>query len=282
MSERPVVTINVVSNDYFSLLQIPLASGRVFTDDDRTTAPKVCVVNETFGKRLFAGPAIGQMLLFGPDGSRRVEIVGIIRDVKSLGVNVATPDEVYFPMRQRGMAGLNVLAKTDNSAVALQGAIARAVAAVDPAQAVSFFGTLESGAAASLGPARLVATLTMVFAGLALVLATTGLYSVLAYLVSQRTPEIGIRMALGASRRQVMSLVMRSGLRVVSIGLGVGVAAAAVAARVIRQMLFGVDPLNAAVYAAVAIVFAAVAMLACLAPSLRASRIDPLVALRIE
>ena len=283
VSERPVVTINVVSNDYFSLLQIPLASGRGFTDDDRTTAPKVCIVNETFAKRLFAGnPATGETLLFGPDGSRRVEIVGVIRDVKSLGVSVPTPDEVYFPLRQRGMAGLNVLAKTDGDAVALQGAIARAVAAVDRTQAISFFGTLESNAAATLGPARLVATLTMVFAGLALVLAMAGLYSVLAYLVSQRTPEIGIRMALGASRRQVMSLVLRSGLRVVIIGLLVGIAAAALAARLIRQLLFGVDPLNAGIYAAVAIVFAAVAVLACLAPSLRASRIDPLVALRTE
>ncbi len=282
-SERPTVTIDVVSNDYFDLLHIPLAAGRGFTRDDRLTSPKVCVINETLARRVFPGkPAIGEALLFGRDGTTRIEIVGVIRDVKSLGVNMPTPDEVYFPFRQRSMAGLNVVAKTGGDPASLEGAITRAVAGVDKTQAISFFATLESNVAANLATARLVAALTMVFACLALMLAMIGLYSVLAYLVSQRTSEIGIRMALGASRRHVVSLVMRSGLQVVAIGLVLGVGGAAMVSRLIRQLLFGVDPLSVGVYAAVVLIFSGVAALACLGPSLRASRIDPLVALRTE
>jgi predicted permease len=282
--QRPIVTINVVSPGYFSLMGIPLAAGRGFTLEDRASAPKVCLINETFARRLFATrTAAGEVLLFGPTGNNRVEIVGVIRDVKSFGVNVPTPDEVYFPLGQKlGLGGLNVIAKSGGDPNALQGAIARAVASVDKTQAISFFGTLDSNVAANLGPARLVATLTMIFAAIALALALTGLYSVLAFLVSQRTPEIGIRMALGASRQQVVALVMRNGLLVVAIGLALGIGGAAFTAMLIRQLLFGVDPLNAGIYAGVAIAFAAVAVVACLAPSLRASRIDPLIALRAE
>jgi len=147
---------------------------------------------------------------------------------------------------------------------------------------VSFFATLENTVDASLGAQRLVATLTAVFAGLALLLSLTGLYSVLAYLVLQRTAEIGIRMALGATRRQVIGLVMRSGLGLVSGGLVLGLGGAAAAGRLIRQLLFGVEPLSGSLYVAVALSFALVAALACLGPSLRASRIDPLAACRAE
>ena len=206
----------------------------------------------------------------------------MIRDVKSAGVNAPTPEEAYFPLSQRARPGLAVLAKTAGDPTALQPAIRRAVAAVDKSQAISFFATMESNLALSLGTQRLVATLTGLFAALALVLALTGLYAVLAYAVSQRTPEIGIRMALGATRRQVVGLVMRSGLVLVGIGLVLGIGGAAAASRLIRQQLFGVEPLNVLVYAAVATLFAVVAALACLGPSVRASRIDPLVAFRAE
>jgi ABC-type antimicrobial peptide transport system permease subunit len=237
-------------------------------------------VNETFARRAFPGESpIGQALLLGA-ANRRVEIVGVMRDVKSAGVNAPTPDEAYFPVRQLARQGMNVIARTEGDASSLQSSIRAAVAAVDPTQAISFFLTMESTVASSLGTQRLVATLTGVFAVLALVLSLTGLYSVLAYLVSQRTPEIGIRMALGATRRQVVGLVMRSGLGLVAIGLVLGIAGAAGTARLIRQQLFGIEPLDAGIYVAVAALFAAVAALACLGPSLRASRIDPLVAVR--
>ena len=282
IGQRSLVGINSVSDGYFRLLGIRLAEGRGFTAEDRLNSPPVCVINETFARRAFPGQsALGQGLLFGAANSR-VEVVGVIRDVKSAGVNAPTPDEAYFPLSQRTRPGLAVLAKTAGDPTALQPAIRSAVAAVDKSQAISFFATMESNLALSLGTQRLVAMLTGLFAALALVLSLTGLYAVLAYLVSQRTPEIGIRMALGATRRQVVGLVMRSGLVLVGIGLVLGIGGAAAASRLIRQQLFGVEPLNVLVYAAVAALFAIVAALACLGPSVRASRIDPLVAFRAD
>jgi predicted permease len=278
--ERPLAAFNVVSETYFRLFGIPLARGRAFTADDRLNAPLVCVVNESFAKHVFPGQdAIGKVLTFGLN-DRHVEIVGVIRDVKSAGVSVPTPDEVYFPLRQLASPGMNVIAKTAAPAGTLQTPIRNAVAAADRTQAVSFFTTMESTVATSVGTQRLVATLTAIFAGVALLLSLTGVYSVLAYLVSQRTPEIGIRMALGASRRQVVAMVMRAGLGLVGAGLILGLGGAAAASRLIRQLLFGVEPISATMYASIGIAFAAVAALACLAPSLRASRIDPLRALR--
>jgi predicted permease len=280
LGQRPIVGMNIVSDGYFRLLRIPIAQGRLFTADDRATSPPVCVVNETFARRVFPGRSpLGDVLLLGAT-ARRVEIVGVIRDVKSAGVNAPTPDEAYFPLPQLPRPGLNVIARTGGDPAALHAAIHNAVTGADRSLAISFFATTESTVAASIGTQRLVAALTGIFAALALLLSLTGLYSVLAYLVSQRTAEIGIRMALGATRSQVIRLVMSSGLGLVAAGLVLGLAGAAVTARLIRQLLFGVEPLDVAIYAAVVALFGVVAVLACLGPSLRASRIDPLVAFR--
>jgi ABC-type antimicrobial peptide transport system permease subunit len=177
---------------------------------------------------------------------------------------------------------MTIVARTSGDAASLQAAIRRGVQAVDKTQAASFFATMETIVSQSLGTQRLAAALTGLFATMALGLSLIGLYSVLAYVVSQRTAEIGIRMALGASRRQVVSLVMRSGLPLVAIGMALGFAAAIAASRLIRQLLFGITPLDLPTYFAVAGVFGIVAALACLAPSLRASRINPLIAFRTE
>ena len=282
LGQRPLIGRNVISDGYFRLLQIPVIEGRGFTPEDRQNAPPVCVVNETFARRAFQGrSAVGEALVLGAT-NLRVEIVGVIRDVKSAGVNAPTPDEGYFPLRQVPRSGMNIVAKTDGDASALQAPIRNAVATVDKTQAVSFFATMESTLSLSLGTQQLVAALTGVFAALALALSLIGLYAVLAYLVSQRTPEIGIRMALGATERQVVGLIMRSGLGLVAVGMVLGLAGAAAASRLIRQLLFGVGPLNPLIYLGVAVLFAVVAALACLGPSLRASRIDPLVAFRAE
>jgi len=198
------------------------------------------------------------------------------------GLNLPAPDEVCYPFRQMARFGMAVVARTTGDAAALHAVIRAAVAEVDKDQPISFFATLESNVAQSLGAQRIVASLTAIFAGLALALSAVGLYSVLAYAVSQRTSEIGIRMALGAQPGQVVGLVMRNGLELVGIGLVIGLAGAAGAARLIQTLLFDVQPLDPLVYVGVACAFTIIASLACLVPSMRASRIDPLNALRAD
>ena len=283
LPQRPLAGFQVANEDYFRLLRIPFRAGRAFSAQDREGAPGVCIVNESFARHVFPGEsAVGKILLRGKDADIPQEIVGMIADVKSGGLNAPVPDEIYYPMLQLGRPGMVVIARTDGDANSLQAVLRSAVAAVDPTQPISFFQTLETGLAQSLGVQRLVASLIAVFAGLALGLAAVGLYSVLAYTVAQRTGEIGIRMALGAQRGQVVSLVMRSGLKLVALGLVAGLAIAAGTAQAIQTLLFNVQPLDPLVYAGVATLFAGVAALACLVPSLRASRIDPLVALRTD
>ncbi|HXI30974.1 MAG TPA: ABC transporter permease [Vicinamibacterales bacterium] len=283
LPQRPIANLGIVSDDYFTVMRMSFVAGRAFTADDREGAPGVCIVNESLAKRLFPGEsALGRIMLRGRDAELKAEIVGVIHDVKTNGLNVPAPDEIYYPIRQLPRPGMAIVARTDGDAAALQPILRATVAAVDKDQPISFFATLETNVAQSLGVQRIVASLTSIFAGLALVLSAIGLYSVLAYAVSQRTPEIGIRMALGAQPGQVVRLVMRDGLRLVIVGLVAGLAAAAGAARLIETLLFGVRPLDPIVYGAVAALFTLVAILACLVPSLRASRIDPLIALRAE
>ncbi|HND61930.1 MAG TPA: ABC transporter permease [Opitutaceae bacterium] len=283
LAQRPLAGFQVVSNDFFRALRIPLREGRTFTANDRDGGPGVCVVNESFAQHVFPGEsAVGKVLLRGRDADIKVEIIGVIADVKSAGLNAPVPDEVYYPMNQLGRPGLVVSVRTDVDPNAMQAVIRSAVAAVDKDQPISFFQTMQSAVDQSLGAQRIVATLTAIFAGVALLLAAVGLYSVLAYAVTQRTAEIGIRMALGSPRRAVIGLVMRSGLRLVALGLVVGLLGAVGVAQLIQSLLFNVTPLHPGVYAGVAVLFALVSAAACLMPSLRASRIDPLVALRAE
>jgi predicted permease len=281
LAQRPLAGLGIVSEGYFEAMGIPLLAGRTFATADRQGAPGVCVINESLAQRLFGDESpLGHVLLRGRDAEIRAEIVGVIRNVNTIGINTPPPDEIYFPMRQLGRPAMAVAARTSGDPADLQAIIRAAVAAVDPNQPISFFATMAQNVAGSLGAQRIVATLTGVFAALALVLSAVGLYSVIAYAVAQRTPEIGIRMALGAQARQVVGMVMRGGLRLVAVGLVVGLAAAAGAARLIQTLLFQVQPLDPWIYAAVAVLFGVVASLACLVPSLRAARIDPLVALR--
>jgi predicted permease len=281
LPQRPIANLAIVSDGYFRALRISLLAGRAFDANDREGSPGVCILNESLATRLFPGEsALGHVMLRGRNAELRAEIVGVIRDVKTSGLNLPPPDEIYYPMRQLGQPGMLVVARTAGDPAALQTVIRKTVAAVDRDQPISLFSTLDGTVANSLGVQRIVATLTAMFAGLALVLSAVGLYSVLAYVVSQRTSEIGIRMALGAREGQVIGLVMRHGLGFVALGLGIGLAGAAGTARLIQSLLFDVRPLDPRVYAAVSVLFMLVAVLACLVPSVRAARIDPIRALR--
>jgi predicted permease len=281
LSQRPFAQLCIVTEDYFATLRIKLVEGRTFTADDRLGAPNVAIVNESLAKRIFPGQSpLGKTLMRGVNSEFKSEIVGVIHDVKSAGLNVAAPDEIYYSARQLPRATMAIVAGIDGDPARLQSIIRDAVASVDKDQPVTFFATLESNIANTLGTQRLVATLTTVFAGIALALSAVGLYSVLAYAVTQRVVEIGIRMALGADRGQVIGLIMKSGARLVALGLATGIVGAVAVARLIQSLLFNVTALDPLVYTAVVLLFSVVAALACLVPSWRASRIDPVVALQ--
>ena len=283
LSDRPVAYINTASEDFFTLLKIPLRAGRVFRSTDIDGAPTVCIINESFAKRLYPGEsAIGKFLLRGQQADLKLEIVGVVADVKSIGLNTPPPETLYQPMRQVGGAGQTLVAYTDGDPTALQAVLRSAVAAVDKGEAVSFFATLETQLTQSLGVQRITAWLTGAFSVIALFLSALGLYSVLAYAVTQRTAEIGIRMALGAERSDVVRMVLTQGMRLVVIGLVIGLGAAAAGGRALASLLYDVKPLDPVVFGGVTILFAGVAALACLVPSWRASRIEALVALRSD
>jgi putative ABC transport system permease protein len=185
-------------------------------------------------------------------------------------------------VRQGPLPFISLVARTDGDAAVLQAIFRSVVTTTDRTIAVTLFQTLESGLGNTLGSQRIVASLTSVFAGLAVLLSMLGLYSVLAYAVTQRTSEIGIRLALGASSGQVLALVLRHGLKLVVLGLGVGLAITATTAQLLQSLLFEIEPVDPLLYAAVTALFALVALLACLLPARRATKVDPLIALRAE
>jgi predicted permease len=283
LRERALASLDIVSDHYFETMRIPLREGRNFEARDAEKSPLVCLINESFARRLFPGEsAIGKVLLRGPNADIKFEIVGIVGDVKSLGLTAPPPDEIYFRFRQLARSLTFIVVRTDGDPAALRPILRSTVLDLDRNQPVALFQTLEASLAQALSAQRVAAWLTMAFAAVALLLSALGLYSVLAYAVTQRTSEIGIRTALGAKPQQVVALVLRSGMKLVAVGLVLGLAAAAGAGRLIQTLLYYVQPLDPLIYLSVTVLFAVIAIVACLLPSLRASRIDPIIALRAE
>ena len=283
LSERPVVFTNAATEGYFSMMGIPIKAGRDFQSTDLASAPLVCLINESFAKELFPGEnPIGHVLLRGQNADINIQIVGVVGDVRSLGLNAPPPQTMYVPLRQALGGAFNVVVSTRGDASALQSVLRTAVAAVDRTQPVAAFQTLDKSVSQSLGVQRVTAWLTGAFALIALVLSVLGLYSVLAYVVTQRVAEIGIRMALGAQSLDVIRLVVSQGMRLVFLGLLIGLGAAAGGGRALASLLYQVKPLDPLVFASVVGVFGLVALAACLIPARRASRIDALLAIRGE
>jgi putative ABC transport system permease protein len=262
---------------------IPLREGRVFNERDNDQAPNVCIINESFAKRLFHGEsALGKILLRGRDSEIKCEIVGVVADVKSANLDEPAPDEIYVPFRQVAQSVGTLVVRTNGDPAALQSAMRSTLASLDNTMALAFFTTMDTTLSSSLIFPRITAWLTGAFASIALLLSAVGLYSLLAYAVTQRTNEIGLRMALGAQREQVVALILRSGLRLVALGLVLGLAAAIGASRLIQTLLFSVQPLDPLIYVGVTLLFTLIAVLACLIPARRATLVDPIQALRTE
>ena len=282
--EELVADYTVASSDYFRAMSIPLRRGRVFTANDTKGTPEVLVVSDAFVQRFFPGEdPIGRRLVFdGPDKTPR-EIVGVVGDVRRNGLDLGVQPEVYVSYLQRPDRRLNVIMKTDLADAGLLIQPARAaLKAFDPNQIVWRTQTLNQLLSTSVAPRRFNMLLLGIFASVALVLAAVGLYGVMSYSVSWRTHEIGIRMALGAKRADVLRLVVRQGMTMALIGLAIGLVGAFSLSRVLRGLLYGVSSNDPFTFATVSIVLLIVALLACLLPARRATRVDPIVALRTE
>jgi putative ABC transport system permease protein len=279
-ADATTVWYREVSASYFSAIGIPLRHGRLFTAAD---ADPVVVINDAMARHYWpTEDPIGRRMAFGDTGSRLFTIVGVVGNVQMRGPRGEVRDEAYIPYWQQPDAGTNVVLKTSVDAASLVEPLKRAVKEIDPAIAVSGAEVLTQTVAQSNGPARFYATLVTGFAALALLLAAVGVFGVMSYTVSQRTAEIGVRVALGADERQIFRLVVGESLWLAAIGLGLGAAGALAVARALRTLLYGVGLGDPATFAGTALLLASVAFIASYMPARRAMRVEPMSALRAE
>jgi putative ABC transport system permease protein len=266
-----------VSPGYFDVMGIPLLEGRAITTSDREDGPPVAVISAKLAAHAFPHRSpIGEHMSFDPDSAEPpAEVVGVVGDIRPDGLGRTSLPQVYVPFRQRPTPDVSFVLETSVAPTSLASGVRRAVAAVDPELPIVGLQTAESLIENSISLPRLRTLLMTAFGVTALLLALVGLYGLLAYTVSQRTHEIGIRLALGASRGTILGLVFREGARLVGIGIVVGLAGAVFVSRVLEAMLFEVDVHDPMVFSAVPLFLAAVALVAILVPARRASRVDP-------
>jgi putative ABC transport system permease protein len=267
-------------------LRVPLLAGRWFTEQDVHGAKRVVVINEAMARRYWPGTdPVGHELDLSmaiEPGYAPVEIVGVVGDVKYDDMAAKFGSDIYVPCLQSGYPLYCLTVRTAGDPLSMVAPVRQAVAAVERELPVSDVMTMEQRMANSTSRTKFIAVLLAVFAGLALVLAVTGLYGVIAYSVAQRTREVGIRMALGARSSQVLCLTLRQGMRLVVMGTVIGVAAALALTRLMRSLLYEVSAADPLIFATVALLLALAALLACYIPARRAAKIDPMVALRYE
>jgi len=272
-----------VSPGYIEAMRIPVRRGRAFTDDDRAGTLPVALINESFARRRFPGvDPIGRRLHVGPTDGPPFTIVGIVGDVKQLSLAVSEPDAVYVPASQWRFADnvMSIVVRARGNAAALAPAVRNAIWSVDKDQPIVRLATMDDLVAASAAERRFALILFEAFALAAIVLAAAGIYGVLAGHVAERTREIGVRTALGATRGNILGLVLRQGLLLSGMGVVIGLAGAAAASQTIAAMLFAVSPLDPVTYLAVVALLAVVASIACGIPAWRAARVDPAMTLR--
>ena len=278
-----LAAFNAVTPSYFRTLGVPLVRGRVFSDADGPAGQPVAIVNEAFARARYGGAdPIGRRLFLRSPVEVHPVVVGVVADVRQLGDNVAATPEVFRPLAQTGEPPSFVAVATAGDPLALAGAVRQAVLALDPDEPVADVADLHQVLDETYAPRRLRAALLGGFAAVALLLAALGLFGVMAHLVTQRTREIGIRMALGADISAVLRLVVLEGARLVGTGLVLGLAAALALTRLLSGLLFGVSATDPATFVIGSAVLAAAGLLACWVPALRAAKLDPVVALRSE
>jgi predicted permease len=280
-TRAPSAYLSRVTPGYFEMMRTRLEGGRDFSDQDDADTRAVAIVSRSLARRLWPGQeAIGRRLRVGRADAPLLEIVGIVSDSKHSSFNDDKASAVYRPLRQSYSGTTSALARTTGSTATAIASLRGAVRDLDPNMPIAWAHTFDERLAIPLLPARITAMALASFGVLALVLAAIGLYGVMSYSVSSRTHEIGVRMALGAQRRDVVRMVLGEGGRLVAFGLAIGLAGAALVTRLMTALLFGVSPTDPATYAAVVLTLSGVALIACWIPTKRAVRTDPLNALR--
>jgi predicted permease len=282
----------IVTPDYPSVMQIPLRRGRFFTDRDNLASPTVVVIDDVLAKRIFPGQdPLGRqisLMVVGP-----VQVVGVVGHVKHWGLDsddtAKIRDQIYFPVLQvpdkflsEAVAGLTLMLRTGPEPLSLVSAVRAQVAGPTQDQPIYSVRTMEQIISNSLAERRFTMLLLIIFAATALLLAAVGIYGVMSYAVTRRTHELGIRAALGASRREIVGLVVRQGMRLAAIGMAAGLVAALALTRFMAGLLYGVRPADPATLAAVTLLLGGIALLACYIPARRAAAVDAVVALRCE
>jgi predicted permease len=272
---------NVVGRDYFATMGIPLLAGRAFGPKDTATSPKVAVIDETMARTMFPqGSPIGRR--YNRGGDRDIEVIGVVKDVKvnSLQEDPQPVDHYPYTQHSRYLNDFEVRYSGDLDAVAP--AVRQRIHEVDPHLPISNVTTLDEQVGRSIGNQRLVAQLSTFFGLLAVFLSCIGIYGVMSYVVTGRTNEIGIRMALGAGRFNMLWMIMRETLILVTSGVVIGVAVALAADRLVSSMLFGIKPADPVTLVSATVALLIVAAIAGYLPARRASLVDPMVALRYE
>jgi len=282
-SEQPASIVHASSPGYFQTMGIPLLKGRDFTEQDTEKSPGVLIINEAMARQHFQGEdPIGKTMIIGYGDPVPREIIGVVGDVKHVGLANDARVELYAPHAQTPWSFITLVVRSTSDTAGLLTMIRREVQAVDKDQPVANVRTMRERVSNSIAQPRFYTMLLGVFAAVALVLAAVGVYGVMSYSVTQRTREIGIRMALGANRRDIVKLVIRQGMMPAIIGVAIGVAAAFALTRLMASLLFAVSATDPVTFAAISLLLAAVALVACYIPARRATRVDPMIALRYE
>jgi putative ABC transport system permease protein len=280
--------LRLVADGYFAAMKIPVLKGREFTERDSLGRPRVAVVNEALARKHWpdASP-IGERVSFSTDDPQWYEIVGVTGNIKHRGLDARDRPELYVPYRQPLFAGwtvrpMYVVVRTAAAPAAAIAAVRHEVARLDGDQPLSDVRTMDERIDHSLSSRRFSMVLLAAFASLALTLAAIGIYGIVAYSVTERTREIGVRLALGAQRRDVIGMVIGQGMTMAGLGTVIGVTAALLLTRLMSSLLFGISPADPMTFLAIPLLLIAVAFVACYVPARRATRVDPLQALRSE
>jgi putative ABC transport system permease protein len=279
--KQPLTNYNTATPDYFEAVGTKLLKGRAFTSTDRTGSPRVALVNEAFANRFFTNQeAIGQQ--FKIDSSAAIEIIGIVANIMNDDLDDKAEPYIYMPYGQDSWRSMFIVIRASGDPTELVSAVRSEVSALDKTPPVFNVKMLGRAIDERMSPKRLATLVLAFFAVLALVLAAVGIYAVMSYAVTQRTHEIGIRMALGAQQRDVLRLILGQGAKLALLGLGAGAVVALLLTRLMASLLYGVSATDPLTFGAVAIVLLGVAVTACYIPARRAMRVDPMVALRHE